>query len=1085
MNVIRPRNSAWPATLAAFLLSSYLAAIPAAFAAVAPSWDTRWLNELLAATPPEQTLVQIGDMQLLTDRLRAQQNLVVGGSTTNTLAADGLAPLWSSGTVYYTFDASVSAAKQKAFLDGAAEWAMFANLRFLPRTSQANYLTVREIPGLGGGQSAVGMIGGQQFIDFGPGAWTRSVICHEIGHALGAIHEHQRSDRDSYVTILTNNIQPGLEANFIRLGNSTNLGAYDFLSVMHYRRDAYSTTPDTLNTIVPLPAYATFLNLIGVQFDQVLSPGDRAGMAARYGAGPTLGSVVTNTLDSGPGSLRAALYYALDHPGTTITFNIPTSDPGFGGGVFTIRPTDNFPALLRGTTLDGSSQPGNSNPSGPEIVLNGALCDPTYIYSDGLRLTGTNCVVQSLVINGFPGSGIVIDGTNATGNAVRGCYLNLNATGTAASTNRYDGLVISGGASGNVIGGTNATARNVISGGAFGGVIIRNPGTRSNTVAGNYIGVNAAGTAAVPNAQAGLLIYNGATFNVIGGTTAGAGNVISGNGYEGLGIADVGTSGNSVQGNLIGLNATGTAAISNTWQGLSIFNGASSNLIGGTSAAARNVISGNGQQGLALVDTNTSGNRIVGNFIGLNAAGTAAVPNRWSGVQLYGGPNHTTIGGVTAAERNVISGNSFQGVYLSDPSTRNNSILGNYIGTTPDGSAPLPNGWTGVDLGGAATNFIGGATPGAGNVISGNGNYGVTITGNGNGNVVAGNLIGLDASGSIGIPNTWSGVRLGDARGNLIGGTTSGAGNTISGNANYGVELSASGASSNRIQGNRIGLNAAGTAPLGNNWDGVSLYSGANGNIIGLAADGSGAGNDIANNSGYGIVLFDAGTTNNSLRGNNVTANGFLGINLSGGTEGGWGVTFNDGDDTDSGPNQLQNFPVLTQASGSGTHTLVGGTFNGTANRTVLIDLYRNDAPDLSSYGEGQRYVGSSSVTTDGSGAATFSLVLSGNYSGQHFTATATDAATGNTSEFALSLLATNGPALPEFTGAPQLTRTGFVAQLLVNVGQSYRVEATTNLAPPLLWTSVTNFTATVTNYIFLDRSATNAPQRFYRIVTP
>jgi hypothetical protein len=1109
------------------------------------SWDVAVLDEVLATLPPGESLAQIGDMQVRPDLLLKWRNKLAGQPGIN-FAFDGVAPAWTGGNVYYTFDASVSTAKQKAFLDGAAEWALFANLQFIPRTAEVNYVTIKENPAVGGGQSAVGMVGGQQFIEFGTNAWSRAVICHEIGHALGLVHEHQRSDRDSYVTVFTNNIQPGFLSAFVKLGSTVNVSTYDFLSVMHYRRDAYSTNAALVNTIEPLPAYAPFLNVMGQQFDPVLSASDRAGMAARYGAGPVLTSVVTNTSDNGPGSLRAALYYAFDHPGTTVTFNIPTSDSGYAGGVFTIRPTDNLPGLICATTLDGSSEPTNSNPNGPEIMINGSLCDPISVYSDGLRITGTNCVVQGLVINGFPGSGIVIDGPNATGNVVRGCYLNVNASGTAADTNRDDGLVISGGASFNTIGGTNAAQRNLISGSAHGGLVIRNSGTRSNLVAGNYIGLNAAGTAALPNANSGVLIYNGAQGNVIGGTNSGAGNVISGNGYEGLGIADAGSTGNVVAGNVIGLNATGTAAISNAWQGVSLFNGASSNTVGGTVIGARNVISGNGQQGLTLSDAGTDGNVVLGNYIGLNVAGTAAVANGWSGLQLYGGPRNNTIGGATPAARNVISGNSFQGVVLSDPSTRGNLIVGNYVGLNAAGTAALANGWTGVDLQNATTNTVGDASAGAGNVISGNGNNGMVVRGAGN--AVAGNIIGLDAAGTAAVPNTWSGLVLDDTRGSSIGGANAGAGNTISGNQNFGVLIIGANTAGNSVQGNRIGLNAAGTQAIGNGWTGLSLYSGAhdnvvggaipgagntisgnlnygidlsgtnttgnliqgnrigvdaggtqgvanlwagvgiyggaNGNTIGLSVNGSGAGNQVAFNSGDGIVVFDPATTNNVLRGNNVSSNGGLGINLFG-SDGFWGVTYNDFDDSDTGPNQLQNYPVLTNAVGSGPTTILGGTFNGAPNRTLIVDLYRSVALDVSGYGEGEQYMGSVSVTTDGSGLAGFVTSVSGNLANQYLTTTATDQATGNTSEFSAGLLVVDGPAWPAFAGPTRLTSTGFLAQISLNLGQDYRVQATTNLATPVVWTDLTNFTASVTNYTLLDHAATNLARRFYRVVSP
>jgi len=174
------------------------------------------------------------------------------------------------------------------------------------------------------------------------------------------VHERQRSDRDSYVTILTNNIQSGHLSDFVKLASSQNLSSYDFLSLMHYSRNAFSVNSAS-NTIQTLPAYNQYLDSKGRQFDPGLSASDRAGMAMIYGAGPGATNIVTNTQDSGSGSLRAALYYAYDHPGTTISFNIPTSDPGFSNNVFNILPTDALPSLWNATTLDGGTEPTNSD----------------------------------------------------------------------------------------------------------------------------------------------------------------------------------------------------------------------------------------------------------------------------------------------------------------------------------------------------------------------------------------------------------------------------------------------------------------------------------------------------------------------------------------------------------------------------------------------------------------------------------------------------------------------------------------------------------------------------------------------------
>ncbi len=278
-------------------------------------WNVAVLDQILASTPAGSTVARVGDMELLVSGLVAWRNELAGLPAPRS-AFSGTAPLWTGGNVYYQFHPSVSAQNQQMFVDAAREWETFANVHFIARTSQPNYILVEEVAGLSGGQATVGMVGGQQAFKIGPNAWSRSVLCHELGHTLGMVHEHQRSDRDSFVTILTNNIASGQEANFVKLPTSQNLGAYDFLSIMHYARNTFSVNPATLNTIEPLPAYSQYLNVLG-DGDPILTPSDRAGMATKYGAGPTISATVTNTMDGGPGSLRAALYYAFDHSPST------------------------------------------------------------------------------------------------------------------------------------------------------------------------------------------------------------------------------------------------------------------------------------------------------------------------------------------------------------------------------------------------------------------------------------------------------------------------------------------------------------------------------------------------------------------------------------------------------------------------------------------------------------------------------------------------------------------------------------------------------------------------------------------------
>lgn len=203
---------------------------------------------------------------------------------------------WTGGNVYYEFDSGMTGTQQTQWLNAAAEWSAVAPLTFIARTSQPNYIHVFSGSG---NWSYVGMIGGRQ--DMSIYNWDyRFIIAHEIGHALGLAHEHQRSDRDSYVTINTGNIQSGYENNFT-VWSTTNYGAYDFDSVMHYDKCSFSidcpagsTCPCTNYTITVPPPNQYWQDLIGQRTH--LSTLDQSGMAIRYGGGtPTPTSTPTRT----------------------------------------------------------------------------------------------------------------------------------------------------------------------------------------------------------------------------------------------------------------------------------------------------------------------------------------------------------------------------------------------------------------------------------------------------------------------------------------------------------------------------------------------------------------------------------------------------------------------------------------------------------------------------------------------------------------------------------------------------------------------------------------------------------------------
>jgi hypothetical protein len=250
------------------------------------------------------------------------------------------------------------------------------------------------------------------------------------------------------------------------------------------------------------------------------------------------------------------------------------------------------------------------------------------------------------------------------------------------------------------------------------------------------------------------------------------------------------------------------------YDGVAIYNGAQNNTVGGDTAGERNVISGNDSHGL-FMDSGAQNNTVSGNYIGLAANGTDALGNR-DGVLINGGAQNNTIGGDTAGERNVISGNDDEGIRIDYTYTMSNTISGNYIGLAANGTDALGNTQHGVYIGGAQNNTVGGDTEGERNVISGNGYNGVDISGS-DGNTVLGNYIGLAANGTVAHGNAWNGVNIrGDSQNNTIG-----PDNVVAHNGYNGVGVSGSSPSGNIITQNSIFSNTMG----------ILLGSGANGDI--------------------------------------------------------------------------------------------------------------------------------------------------------------------------------------------------------------------------------------------------------------
>jgi hypothetical protein len=280
-----------------------------------------------------------------------------------------------------------------------------------------------------------------------------------------------------------------------------------------------------------------------------------------------------------------------------------------------------------------------------------------------------------------------------------------------------------------------------------------------------------------------------------------------------------------------------------------------------------------------LIDTN-SGNTVIGNFIGMNVTGTALFPNGEDGVRVVNSSNNI-IGGLTIVERNIISGNEAHGINFFGSGSSGNRVEGNYIGIDITGTIDFGNAQDGVRFDGAPDNFVGGltASPGTppGNIISGNDRFGVFIVNTGAfGNQLKGNLIGTDALGTVAIGNSNSTVLITRSSNNTIGGIIDSARNVISGNHGPGVRIKEITAVGNRVLGNFIGTQIGGVSPLGNDGDGVSIDIGAVGNFIG--GDESGAGNTIAFSFYVGVNVEEG--QNNEILSNSIFNNSGSGIDL-------------------------------------------------------------------------------------------------------------------------------------------------------------------------------------------------------------
>lgn len=424
--------------------------------------------------------------------------------------------------------------------------------------------------------------------------------------------------------------------------------------------------------------------------------------------------------------------------------------------------------------------------------------------------------------------------------------------------------------------------------------------------------------------------------------------------------------------------------LGNLGSGVAISGGASDNQIIG------NLISGNRSDAVALYHSGTNGNILRGNYIGTDASGTVALPNTSAGIWIGEGASNTLIGGVGEGEGNVISGNTGDAISINNAETTGTVIQSNFIGTDVSGNLPVPNLSNGIVLvTGTHDNLIGGTEPGAGNVISGNQGDGIFLVDDGtSNNLIQGNFIGTDVTGTVALGNLYRGLFIGGgANNNLI------SGNVISGNGAAGVRLMDNGTTGNQVQGNFIGTDVTGMNPMGNGYFGIRITDGAANNLIGGLEPGTG--NTIAYNAAAGVAMNGEETLENAILANSVFSNAGLGIDL-GEDE----VTPNDVLDGDAGPNNLQNFPILTNVTRIGDSVRIHGMLTSSPGTVYRLEFFASDTCDPSGYGEGQTFLGYANVTTNRVGIGNFNIILPISLPDESFVAaTATDPS-GNTSEY-------------------------------------------------------------------------------------
>jgi len=797
--------------------------------------------------------------------------------------------------------------------------------------------------------------------------------------------------------------------------------------------------------------------------------------------------IVSNTNDSGTGSLREAISSSNTIMGAdTIIFNIPIGDAGYNStsDTWLISLQSPLPYLVGGNLfIDGSSQPGYNGT--PKIAISTNF--PSFVLW-AFGIFSSNNKIKGFQINGFA-NGILLSEPSGTTNTIESCFIGTNHNATSALPNT-NGVVINNSSNGNVI------INNIISGNTANGIVIKN--SNNTHIIGNKIGTDHSGTYSIPNENG--IIADSSSNNIIGGIVSSERNLISGNSQSGILITGITSTNNIIQGNYIGTDISGTLKLSNLYgitvtkasgniigrknvisgntdigilftgkhtrnnlvkgnyigtdytgtqlldnhKGVVMKSLANSNLIGGNTAVDRNIISGNLEIGIYIEAADS--NRITGNYIGTDitgmnkvAIGTIGMNDslvQGNGVEFNIMAKHNILGGPSFGERNIISGHKVYGVVYYGH-CNNNTTINNFIGTDVTSKNPLPNA-TGIcfdcasnhndvincvlsgnigyglfyvtrgteynrllgnmigvdssgtmavpnDIGmvvstGTANNIIGGSSASERNIFSGNNLSGLMITNQlTENNMIKGNYFGTDITGTIAIPNLYGVMFSTYTKHNTLDS------NLISGNILAGLIINEE-ADSNIITGNKIGTDISGTQNLGNGSGGIYIDQGAKYNTIGTQS----SPNIIAFNSAGGILIKNDNSKFNKISGNSIFENDGLGIDIFP-----FGViNTNDAGDVDTGPADMLNSPVIDMAQYNSGNTFIEGYVDCPNPLNSMIEIFVA-SPDISGCGQGKRFVGIALPDINGNWNLSTNSLLPTDI----ITATTIDN-TGNTSEF-------------------------------------------------------------------------------------